>query len=317
MLKTILIVLLVLLALLLGVGYYFYSTTLIRKKKHSDPSPDAGSPEMNRYAAKAKANCEVVMASPHEDWYQTSRDGLKLHALWYPAETPSRRTVVFIHGYTASCRSDGMLFAPHYHEKGYNMLLVDDRAHGESEGRYIGFGWPDRWDVIGWCKLLVQKQGEDCEIVLHGVSMGAAITMCAVGEADALPKQVRCAVEDCGYTSAWDEFSYNLKQLYHLPPVPILNFASFWCRVLGGFTFRQDSPLRQIAKAKIPVFFVHGDADTYVPTEMVHRLYPACPTEKELFLCPGATHAVSVLEGEQEYFSRLDAFLEKHLCVTA
>lgn len=152
-------------------------------------------------------------------------------------------------------------------------------------------GWPERRDVVRWCQQLIAEDPE-AEIVLYGVSMGAATVMMASGEAD-LPVQVRCVIEDCGYTSVWDEFSGQLKELFGLPPFPVLNAADLVCRIRAGYSITEASALRQVERSVTPTLFIHGEEDTFVPFWMLEELYQAASCEKEKLAVPGAAHAES------------------------
>ena len=148
-------------------------------------------------------------------------------------------------------------------------------------------------------------------MVVHGISMGAATTMCVAGEPT--PDYVRCFVEDCGYTSAWDEFKHELKKRFHLPAFPLMHTTSALCRYTYGWTFKEASPLNQVAKCTKPMLFIHGDADTFVPTWMVYPLYEAKPEPKELWIVPGATHAMSYKDYPQEYTEHVKKFVGKYI----
>ena len=153
--------------------------------------------------------------------------------------------------------------------------------------------------------------GGNTQMVVHGISMGAATTMMVSGE----PQQpfVKCFVEDCGYTSVWDEFSYELKGQFGLPPFPLMYTTSWLCNAKYGWNFKEASSLNQVRKCKLPMFFIHGDADTYVPTWMVYPLYEAKSEPKELWLAPGATHAMSYKDHPEEYTERVKNFVGKYI----
>ncbi|TLG74229.1 alpha/beta hydrolase [Culicoidibacter larvae] len=226
----------------------------------------------------------------YEDLFMNSRDGLQLHGIYIPGNdlNVDNVTVVLAHGYSGNAK--GMIsFAQYYHSRyGYNILMPDDRGHGESEGDYIGMGWPDRIDYLDWISKMIDQNGKDSQIIVHGVSMGGATVAMLSGET--LPEQVKFLVEDCGYTSAWDIFEYQLNDLYSLPAFPILNATSVMTKIRAGYLFDEASAVEQVKKATLPMIFVHGSDDTFVPTEMVYQLYDAAPVEKELLIVEGAQH---------------------------
>ena len=172
--------------------------------------------------------------------------GVRLHALYAAAPVPTDRTAVIVHGYTDCAVRMLMIGYLYNHDLGYNILLPDLYYHGQSEGRAIRMGWLDRFDLLRWMEVADGIFGGDTRMVVHGISMGAATTMMASGE----PQRpyVRCFVEDCGYTSVWDEFSKELKSSFGLPAFPLLYTASWLCDLKYGWNFREASALAQVAK---------------------------------------------------------------------
>ena len=239
------------------------------------------------------------------------RDGERLHALYAWAPEPTDRTAVIVHGYTDNAVRMLMIGYLYNHDLGFNILLPDLYYHGESGGRAIRMGWRDRLDVLQWMEVANGIFGGATRMVVHGISMGAATTMMVSGE-DQQP-YVKCFVEDCGYTSVWDQFSKELKEQFSLPGFPLLDVASALCGLKYGWTFREASALNQVAKCDRPMLFIHGDADDYVPTWMVYPLYEAKPGEKELWVVPGAAHALSYRDNRVEYTRRVGEFVGEHI----
>ena len=169
-----------------------------------------------------RASREWLAGQPQEDVYITSRDGLRLHGTFFCCEG-SRRAVVCFHGYTSEGLNDYTSIAKFYLNQGFNLMVVDERAHGKSEGTYIGFGCLDRYDALQWMEYVVERLGEDCGLMLHGISMGAATVLMSTGLE--LPEQVKAAVSDCAFTSAWEVFSHVLRSMYHMPAFPVLQIA--------------------------------------------------------------------------------------------
>ena len=251
-----------------------------------------------------------AMAQPHQDLEIPSFDGLRLHGLLISPAQPSRKIAVAVHGYRCCGFADFAGIQRFYVEQGFHLLLVDDRAHGESQGTYLGFGWLDRLDCKAWCQELVRRFGPDCSILLHGVSMGAATVLSAAGES--LPPQVKGVVGDCGFTSAWDQFRYILRRDFHLPPFPLMYLASLICRLRCGYFFGENSALKQLRKSRLPLLIIHGDQDDYVPTQMSARLLEASgdPGKKRV-LIPGAAHAESYKVAPELYQQALTEFFRR------
>ena len=246
-----------------------------------------------------------------EDRWLTSRDGLTLHALYVPQAETSHRYVVVCHGY-GSIPQDMGGFASHFYDMGYHILTPAARCHERSEGRYAGMGWPERRDIVAWVDALVE-QDPQAEIVLFGVSMGGATVMMTAGEADLSPN-VKCIIEDCGYSSVWDEFAGQLDELFGLPTFPVLDAASLVSQVRAGFGFKEASAVEQLKKASVPMLFIHGEDDTFVPYWMLDVVYEACASpEKERLSVPGAGHGEASWEDPALYWSTVEDFLAKHM----
>ena len=245
-----------------------------------------------------------------EDRWLTSHDGLELHGLYLP-RGDSHKYAVICHGY-GSIPQYGGPFAVKFYEMGYTVLAPAARAHERSGGRYAGMGWPERRDIVAWVDSLVE-QDPQAEIVLFGVSMGGATVMMTAGEADLSPN-VKCAVEDCGYSSVWDEFAGQLDELFGLPTFPVLDAASLVARVRAGWSFKEASAVEQLKKTSLPMLFIHGEEDTFVPYAMLDVVYNACASaDKERLSIPGAAHGEASWEDPELYWATVEAFLDKHI----
>ena len=171
-------------------------------------------------------------------------------------------------------------------------------------------GWLDRLDVMRWMDVADSIFG-GTQMVVHGISMGAATTMMVSGEEQR--PFVRCFVEDCGYTSVWDEFEHELRGRFGLPAFPLLHVADWLCGVEHGWTFREASAVEQVKKCRLPMLFIHGAADDFVPTWMVYELFEAKPQPKEIWVVPGAAHAVSYRDNRDQYVWRVRNFVSRHI----
>lgn len=202
-----------------------------------------------------------------------------------------------------------MDIANQYHKAGYNVIVPDLRAHGESAGKYVGMGWLDKNDILKWIELILNEDSH-AKIVLHGVSMGAATVMMASGEN--LPENVVAIIEDCGYTSVKEVFSSELKLRFNLPTFPIINSASFVSSIRARYTFDEASSLEQIKKSDIPILFIHGSADNFIPVEMCHKLYDFATCKKEKLIITGAGHAQSRFLAPDEYYHTVFNFINNN-----
>ncbi len=256
-----------------GGSAYFYRRTMKRGNAKKERTIKMAGTDWNQYMPLMQERKEYMMAQPHEDVYQFSEDGLKLHATWFPAED-SKRVVICFHGYTSQGMSDYIGLSDYYMKRNFSMLLVDERAHGDSEGEYIGFGCLDRMDAQGWIEWVIEKCGEDVSILLHGTSMGGATVLMTSGLK--LPVQVKGIVSDCGFTSAKEVFTHVLHSMYHLPAFPMIQISSLVNRKKAGYGLDDCNAAREVQKAEVPILLIHGDADTFVPCSRCEKIYENC-----------------------------------------
>ena len=255
---------------------------------------------------------EWVGAQNFEQLTIESRDGLELSGYYLPASEPTDKLVILTHGYLGNAKQMG-LYGQYYHkELGYNIFMPDARGHGKSEGDYYGFGWPDRLDLIDWTQDFVKKLGADSEVVYHGLSMGAATVLMASGEDD-LPRQVKSIIADSPYESVYELFAYQMNRMFYLPAFPLLDSTSLLTKVRAGYSFRNASALTEVARTDVPILYIHGEADTFVPTKMAINLYQNTASDAELMLVPGANHGEAFALAEDEYKMTVDRFLKRYI----
>ncbi len=237
----------------------------------------------------------------------------RLKAKMIPADNDSKLYAFCSHGYRSSGDGEYALMAKFYHDLGFNVFIVDHQASGESDGKYIGFGYHEYKDCMEWLNWMIEKFGDDIQIILQGVSMGCATVSLMSGD-ESLPENVKFTVADCGYTSVKAEFEHCLKNFMHLPKFPFLGTANEFNKMINGYDFNDVSPLEAVSTAKVPILFIHGDSDTFVPTYMVHQLYGACSSEyKDLLLVKGAAHAESYRMNSAVYEAKVKEFVDKFI----
>ena len=253
-----------------------------------------------------------------KDTFVMMPSGYRAHAIYMYAPRKTRLIAVVVHGYKV--RAEGMLHIAYLynHDMGYNVLLPDLYGHGQSDGDHIQMGWNDRWDVMRWAEVANAIFSRGCAKgtgsantvqVLHGISMGAATVMAVSGEKT--PAYVRCFVEDCGYTSVWDEFAGQLKEQFGMPPFPLMNTTSWLCRMKYGWSFAEARQISQVARSTKPMLFIHGDNDDFVPSRMLRPLYDAkTHGRKAMFVAKGSEHAMAYRDHHEEYTSVVRHFVE-------
>ena len=244
-----------------------------------------------------------------QDVYITSDDGLRLHGLWIPAENP-KGTVLFAHGYRSTMLVDFGLAFDYYHSRGMNLLVPEQRCHGESEGRFITFGVKESNDMVCWLDYHNRIYGE-FPVILSGLSMGAS-TMLYLADQE-LPGNVKGIIADCGFTSPWDIITVIFKRVVHLPAAPTLVISDLIARLLAGFGLKEKDTRCALANSRLPVFMIHGTEDGFVPCGMTEQGYAACKGDKQLLLVDGADHGVSFLVAKERYTEMIDQFLNKHI----
>lgn len=291
-----------------AIGNYFYNIALNPK---TDKAFVLGNPEVTEEEKEYIRLREEWINNNSNDVYITSTNNgsIKLHAYEVKSDIKTDVWTIVIHGYMSK-GNEMMWAAKPFADEKYNVLIPDLRGHGLSEGNYIGMGWDDRLDIIDWINYIIKKN-PDSKIILWGVSMGAATTMMTTGEE--LPKNVKVAIADCGYSSAWDQFAYQLKRLFKLPTFPVLNAANTVCKIRAGYSFKDASCIKQLKKSKTPTLFIHGSADDFVPFSMLDVVYNAAACEKEKLVIEGAGHGLSSTVNTELYLNTINKFIEKYL----
>lgn len=303
LLKAILYVVIVLVIGSVGASFYFFHVAQVRGNKSFINVK--GTPKSSPLYQDEKDFLKIDKKT-----LTLTNDNLTLKAWYVPAETKTNKTVIVVHGFNAKkeeMSAYGMLF----HKLGYNVLMPDNRGHGESQGKLIGYGVTDSRDVVKWTDKLIDNNPQS-EITYFGISMGGATVMMASGKE--LPKNVKNIIEDCGYSSVWDELKFQAKDMYHLPAFPILYEVSAISKLRAGFTYGspEASSVDALSRNKLPVLFIHGGDDDFVPTAMVNDNYAATKGPKELWIVKGAKHAQSLKVDKAGYYAKVKAFLEKY-----
>lgn len=307
--KIIIITISVLLLLCVGalgfVGNYFYTLAI---DSHSDKTIVLGSgkPTPAQAAIQKKSYQEMMDRDTKEVWL-TNKEHYKLHA--YEIKNDSPIWVVAVHGYMSQAKELSDV-ANTFASMGYNVLLPDLRGHGKSQGDNIGMGDWDSDDILEWISM-INKQNPNAQILLYGVSMGASTILMDTGKKQ-LPSNVFAAIEDCGYTTAWKEFSYQLKKIFGLPTFPVLDAANIVTMLRAGYNLKDADALSAVKKSHTPTLFIHGSADDFVPTKMVYSLYDAATCKKQLLIIKGAAHAKSRSVDPTTYWSTIKQFIHTY-----
>ena len=239
----------------------------------------------------------------------TSFDGLKLCGAAIEANPGSKHWMLIVHGYTGS-RAVSAQFIDMFTEEGYNVLLIDQRRHGLSEGRYTTYGYYEKYDVQAWIRWLTSQYGKDIAVGLHGQSLGGGTVLEYLSIA---APQVKLVIADCPYSDLTDLIRHQLSSLNKIPARPFLSWVDARIRRKAGFSLNQVSPIRAVRESTLPVMFIHGSKDNYVPTRMSLEMYEAKPEPKKLLLIEGAIHANAYHIDPNGYREGVQSFLREYM----
>ncbi len=300
------ILFLILLTALICYFKVFYSG-----KRHILAEDEYEIPPGEEYLAHSEQIIEWVKLArtyPHEDLEITSHDGLTLRGKYYECNKGGIVEILF-HGYHGNGERDMSGGIARCFALGRNALIVDHRASGHSDGHTITFGILEKRDCLRWVDFAIKHFGEDVKIILTGISMGAATVMMASGEE--LPKNVICTLADCGYSSAREIIQKVIREM-RLPATLLYPFVKLGAFLYGGFRLEEDSPMEAMARVKIPMIFIHGEGDDFVPCDMSERLHEACLSPHKKFVkIPDAAHGLAYPTDKEGYVSALAVFQEE------
>ena len=262
------------------------------------------------YSAEARQMISDALEIPYKEAVVTSYDGLRLFGKCYIASADAP-WLIMLHGYRSGAERDfcgGLKFGI---DSGFNVLLVDQRAHGKSEGKCLTFGIKERYDCLTWINYVISRAGGSCKIALYGMSMGAATVLMAAGSE--LPKNVACIVADCGYTSPKAIIKKVIREM-HYPVFPTFALVRLGGMLFGGFDIEEYSAVQAMEKCDIPVLFIHGDDDRFVPCDMGRENHRHCRAEgKKLLIVPNAGHGMSYMSDKRAYLGTVSEFLKSAL----
>lgn len=310
--KAVVIVLIVIcavLALFYAVGIKFVRVLILRQDNF--PTPEAGASSSSLLEPTGKAlwahnipYFRPFRELPFDEISIVSDDGLTLRADMLRG-SGTGKTVIFFHGYKSEAACDFAAMYDFYKSLGCDLIYVHMRAHGKSDGTYIGFGALDRYDVVQWTNKAAELF-PDNDIYLHGMSMGAA-SILQSADLD-LNKNVRGIIADCGYSDLNTVFRNLVGKLYHLPTmfVDVFEYVNL---LKAGYGFKEASSVRSVSVTEIPLLYICGDCDRYVPKDMALSIFNACKSEKKLLLVPGAGHAASYMCAKDEYEALVRDFI--------
>lgn len=241
---------------------------------------------------------------PYTECAVTSFDGLTLYGKYYEYKKGAPIELMH-HGYRGHSERDLCGGVQRCFSLGRNALIIDLRAHGKSGGNIITFGINESKDTLSWVDYIIENIDKDAEIILTGISMGAATVIMAGGYT--LPKNVTHVVADCGYTSPKEIIQKVVKQM-GLPVKIVYPLIKLSAKIFGGFDLEENSPKKALENYKLPIIFFHGESDNYVPCEMSRENFEICPSKKVIFIAQKADHGLCYLVDKQGYIKTINEF---------
>jgi fermentation-respiration switch protein FrsA (DUF1100 family) len=288
-----------------ALSYYAYRKAFLSDRKRQEDW-DGFIRRAGEEGPQVRELMEQLKGITAEDVFINSFDGLKLHGRYYHVKDGAPLDIQF-HGYNGNAMRDFCGGNKISRESGHNSLLIDQRAHGMSRGKTISFGINERKDCLSWVRYAVERFGEDTEIVLSGVSMGAATVLMASDLG--LPKNVKAIVADCGYSSPKAIINKVMRDS-GLPDKLMYPFVWLGAMVFGKFNLTESSAVSAVSESDVPILIIHGGADDFVPCYMAEEIYKACRSEKKLLIVPGAGHGMSYLVDKDLYEKTVKDFIK-------
>lgn len=299
---------------LLSVSVYFFMLAICRRNIFGNKKIGETSIPTDEQMKKIDSIIEWLEAQNIENVYSYGRKAVTLKGQLIQHEN-SKKFIVLVHGYRSNPIHTFAYIIKKYYDMGFSILMPIQRAHEGSEGKFITFGYEEGLDMFFWTRYLTNRFGSNISIVFHGVSMGASTVAMMTGLN--LPKNIKGIIADCGYSSTMEIFKYILMKDFHIPKLftmPILKTASFISEFIANFPFDECEPVNEVKNAKVPMLFIHGTADKFVPYQMSVEMYEACASKiKELVLIEGASHGMSYLTDTPTCDKHIDAFFDKIL----
>ncbi|MDM0615759.1 alpha/beta hydrolase [Clostridium perfringens] len=291
----------------LATGLYIFKSTVTRELHDIEKS-------YTRYVENNLFDEALYNSASKEDITLKSFDGLNLTSTLIMNENPTNKFIVLVHG-VSICYVGSLKYFDIFYRNGFNVLIVNQRRHGKSEGKYSTYGFYEKYDVNMWIEYLKSRFGNDIILGLHGESMGAGTVM----ETIPLNDSIKFVIEDCGYSNFHELIGFQITHAYKNRLVrkilrPSLIFANFFMKTKAKFSIKKIVPIDIVSSTSLPMMFIHGKEDYFVPWYMAVDLYKAkTKGYKELYLVEGAKHAEALEVNKILYEKKIMTFIEKAL----
>ncbi|MDB2045300.1 alpha/beta hydrolase [Clostridium perfringens] len=301
------IIAIIVIVFFLATGLYIFKSTVTRELHDIEKS-------YTRYVENNLFDEALYDSASKEDITLKSFDGLNLTSTLIMNENPTNKFIVLVHG-VSICYVGSLKYFDIFYKNGFNVLIVNQRRHGKSEGKYSTYGFYEKYDVNMWIEYLKSRFGNDIILGLHGESMGAGTVM----ETIPLNDSIKFVIEDCGYSNFHELIGFQITHAYKNRLVrkilrPSLIFANFFMKTKAKFSMKKIVPIDIVASTSLPMMFIHGKEDYFVPWYMAVDLYKAkTKGYKELYLVEGAKHAEALEVNKILYEKKIMTFIEKAL----
>lgn len=300
----------------MGLGWSFFSTTVVCKKSKVEKKKWAQLPQMKRnhprngYEKEYEEGKAWCKSQNMHHCYIHSEDGLTLHGMYFPAKN-AKRIILMCHGYKGSPFGDFAYTSQFLHENECDLFYIDERCCGESQGKYITFGAKEHKDVVKWCHYIAERNTHHLPIYLFGKSMGGAAVLMASGEK--LPEDVKGIISDCAFHSMKGQLQDIALNWFHINGIGLLLFrVDLFCRMLGGFCMKDADTSKALLTNRLPILFFHGAEDTFVDPRNTLLNYNICKAPKKLVIVPGARHLCCAYVQPKRYRSAIMNFFRKY-----
>lgn len=256
---------------------------------------------LNDTGEALKGKCQTVRTK--------NRTGLDLVGHWRPCQNP-KRIIIAMHGWRSCWARDFGAISEFWYDNGCSVLFAEQQGQGESGGKHMGFGMLERYDCLSWIQWVNEQTGGSLPIYLAGISMGATTVLMAAGMD--LPENVHGIIADCGFTSADAIWKHVAQRNLHLCYRFHAAAANAMCRKRIHMGAKDYSTVDAMLDCNVPVLFIHGAKDRFVPVEMTYKTYEACHSTKYLLVVPGADHGMSYWIEREKYQDIVMQFWNNH-----
>ena len=297
---------LLILLLFLAIVLYFFNLAFVRKNNTNvDDMDPTISKSLKPYSDLIENSMKFIKSKPQHWYYTTAFDGVRLAGRYF--DNNSSCTIFLFHGYRSSADHDFSCAIEMYLKMGFNIFLADQRAHGRSDGKLITFGVKESRDVVSWVEFVNAKFSPE-QVIISGLSMGATTVLLSLRHN--LPKNVKGVIADCGFTSPADIIEKVGKDSFKVNAHFFIPFLDLACRIFGKFSITGVSTVDAVKNTELPIMFIHGEKDNFVPCEMTKKAFACCKNNCRMFLSKEAGHGLSFLVDTEDILAELKSFLK-------